>query len=115
MINKINNFVDKNDLINMTVLKYLTYNRINLYSDTAQTTVFCFQTLFKEIDEKSVTVDLTENIDKISQQHYHNSDFINNYFIVHIDYQKTNFHKKHKKTDYCYTEINHKKMTVKID
>ena len=55
----------KNDLINKAVFEHLNHNRVDLYSDTAQITVFCFQRLFIETDEIQTAADLMKNTDEI--------------------------------------------------
>ena len=83
MNNSINtdDFADKCDF-DMMILRCLNHNEIDLYSDTAQTMIFCFQRLFVMKNEMLIA-DLMKNIDEISWQYCHNSDSVICYFIVH--------------------------------
>ena len=60
----IDDFVNKNDLIDMMILMHLNHNEISLYSDTVQIMIFCFWMLFKEMTAM-LEADLTENINVI--------------------------------------------------
>ena len=55
----------ENDLINKAVFEHLNCNRVGLYSNMAQMTIFCFQKLFIETDRMWTAADLMKNIDEI--------------------------------------------------
>ena len=63
--NKINITDTENNLINKTVFEHLNCNKISLYSNMAQMTVFHFQRLFIKTDRVQTAADLMRNIDKI--------------------------------------------------
>ena len=77
---------NKNDMIDKIILRCLTHNEVDLYSNMTQATIFCFWMLFEEM-AAMFEANLTENIDVICQQHYCSSAVsVICYFIVQIDY-----------------------------
>ena len=72
----------KNNLTDRVVLKCLNHNRIDLYFNTVQMTIFCFWMLFKVTDEVLIT-DSMKNIDVILWQYCHSFDFADDYFIIY--------------------------------